>query len=106
MLKEYATYAIVKYCAENHKSGTAQALCCARCFEHQGIALTLSFMSFRHGGFTETGDAELTDREIVRTGQHGAPKGTAEICEADDEADRERDQKATRRANEDGRPSE
>jgi hypothetical protein len=25
----------------------------------------LSFTSFRHGGLTETGDAELTDREIL-----------------------------------------
>jgi len=60
----------------------------------------LSFTWFRHGGFTETGDVGLTDRETVAQGRHGSPKGTAEICEADDEADRERDQKATRRANE------
>lgn len=29
----------------------------------------LSFASFRHGGFTETGDAELTDREILAQGR-------------------------------------
>jgi hypothetical protein len=39
----------------------------------------LSFTSFRHGGFTETGDAGLTDREIVAQARHGSPKGTAEI---------------------------
>jgi hypothetical protein len=34
----------------------------------------LSFTSFRHGGFTETGDAELTDREIMAQGRHSSPK--------------------------------
>jgi hypothetical protein len=34
----------------------------------------LSFASFRHGGFTETGDAELTDREIMAQGRHSSPK--------------------------------
>jgi len=34
----------------------------------------LSFMSFRHGGFTETGDAELTDREILAQGRHTTVK--------------------------------
>lgn len=34
----------------------------------------LSFTSFRHGGFTETGDAELTDREIMAQGRHTTPK--------------------------------
>jgi hypothetical protein len=29
----------------------------------------LSFASFRHGGFTESGDAELTDREIMAQGR-------------------------------------
>jgi hypothetical protein len=28
----------------------------------------LSFTSFRHGGFTEGGDAELTDRELLAQG--------------------------------------
>ena len=31
-----------------------------------GLRDELSFTSFRHGGFTESGDAELTDREIWR----------------------------------------
>jgi hypothetical protein len=34
----------------------------------------LTFTSFRHGGFTETGDAELTDREIMAQGRHKSPK--------------------------------
>jgi len=34
----------------------------------------LSFTSFRHGGFTETGDAELTDREIMAQGRHKSVK--------------------------------
>jgi hypothetical protein len=33
-----------------------------------GLRDELSFASFRHGGFTETGDAELTDREILAQG--------------------------------------
>jgi hypothetical protein len=37
-----------------------------------GLRDELSFASFRHGGFTETGDAELTGRD------HGAgPEGNA-----------------------------
>jgi hypothetical protein len=34
----------------------------------------LSFTSFRHDGFTETGDAELTDREILAQGRHTTVK--------------------------------
>jgi hypothetical protein len=34
----------------------------------------LSFTSFRHGGFTETGDAGLTDREIMAQGRHRSVK--------------------------------
>ena len=30
----------------------------------------LSVASFRHGGLTETGDAELTDREILAQSRH------------------------------------
>jgi hypothetical protein len=33
-----------------------------------GLRDELSFTSFQHGGFTETGDAELTDREIMAQG--------------------------------------
>ena len=33
-----------------------------------------TFTSFRHGGFTETGEAELTDREIMAQGRHKSPK--------------------------------
>jgi hypothetical protein len=39
-----------------------------------GLRDELSFTSFRHGGFTETGDAELTDREILAQGRHTTVK--------------------------------
>jgi hypothetical protein len=39
-----------------------------------GLRDELSFASFRHGGFTETGDAELTDREILAQGRKAAVK--------------------------------
>ena len=39
-----------------------------------GLPDALTFASFRHGGFTEAGDAELTDREIMAQGRHKAPK--------------------------------
>jgi hypothetical protein len=35
-----------------------------------GLRDELSFTSFRHGGFTEGGDAELTDREMLAQGRH------------------------------------
>jgi len=39
-----------------------------------GLRDELSFTSFRHGGLTETGDAELTDREILVQSRHTTPK--------------------------------
>ena len=39
-----------------------------------GLRDQLSFASFRHGGFTETGDAELTDREIMAQGRKATVK--------------------------------
>jgi hypothetical protein len=39
-----------------------------------GLRDELSFASFRHGGFTEAGDAELTDRQIMAQGRHKSPK--------------------------------
>jgi hypothetical protein len=39
-----------------------------------GLRDELSFTSFRHGGFTETGDAELTDREIMAQGRKATVK--------------------------------
>jgi hypothetical protein len=39
-----------------------------------GLRDELSFASFRHGGFTEAGDAELTDRELMAQGRHKSPK--------------------------------
>jgi hypothetical protein len=34
-----------------------------------GLRDELSFGSFRHGGFTEAGDAELTDKELMAQGR-------------------------------------
>jgi hypothetical protein len=39
-----------------------------------GLRNGLTFTSFRHGGFTEMGDAELTDRQIMAHGRHTTPK--------------------------------
>lgn len=39
-----------------------------------GLRDELSFTSFRHGGLTETGDAELTDREILAQSRHTTAK--------------------------------
>jgi hypothetical protein len=39
-----------------------------------GLRDELTFTSFRHGGFTEAGDAELTDRQIMAQGRHKSPK--------------------------------
>jgi hypothetical protein len=45
-----------------------------------GLRNELSFTSLRHSGFTETGDAGLTDREILR-GIDAPPHLTAAPCE-------------------------
>jgi hypothetical protein len=39
-----------------------------------GLRDELSFTSFRHGGFTEGGDAELTDREMLAQSRHSTVK--------------------------------
>jgi hypothetical protein len=39
-----------------------------------GLRDELSFTSFRHGGFTEAGDSEMTDREITAQGGHTTGK--------------------------------
>jgi hypothetical protein len=39
-----------------------------------GIRDELTFQSFRHGGMTEGGDAELTDRELLAQSRHTTPK--------------------------------
>jgi hypothetical protein len=39
-----------------------------------GLRDELTFTSFRHGGFTEAGDAELTDRQIMAQGRHKSIK--------------------------------
>ena len=39
-----------------------------------GLRSELTFASFRHGAFTEMGDAELSDRMIMAQGRHKSPK--------------------------------
>jgi ligand-binding sensor domain-containing protein len=39
-----------------------------------GLRDELTFTSFRHGGFTGTGDAEMTDRQITAQGAHTTGK--------------------------------
>jgi hypothetical protein len=39
-----------------------------------GLRDVLSFTSFRHGGFTEAADADLTDAEIRAQGRHKSAK--------------------------------
>jgi hypothetical protein len=39
-----------------------------------GLCDELTFTSFRHGGFTEAGDAELTDAQIRAQGRHKSTK--------------------------------
>jgi hypothetical protein len=39
-----------------------------------GLRPELTFTSFRHGGLTEMGDAELTDRQIMAQSRHKSPK--------------------------------
>jgi hypothetical protein len=39
-----------------------------------GLREELTFTSFRHGGFTEAGDAELTDSQIRAQGRHKSAK--------------------------------
>jgi hypothetical protein len=39
-----------------------------------GLRPELTFASFRHGAFTEMGDAELSDRMIMAQGRHKSPK--------------------------------
>ena len=39
-----------------------------------GLRDELTFASFRHGGFTEAGDAELTDAEMRAQGRHKSAK--------------------------------
>jgi hypothetical protein len=39
-----------------------------------GLRAELTFASFRHGGFTEMGDAELSDPQIRAQGRHKSTK--------------------------------
>ena len=38
-----------------------------------GLRPELTFTSFRHGGLTEMGDADLTDRQIIAQSRHKSP---------------------------------
>jgi hypothetical protein len=59
-----------------------------------GLRDELSFTSFRHGGFTKGGDAELTDREMLAQGPHTTVEGVAKVHQAHETADRQRRQEA------------
>jgi hypothetical protein len=59
-----------------------------------GLRDELSFTSFRHGGFTEGGDAELTDREMLAQGRHMTVKVLSKYTKRTDTADRQRCQEA------------
>jgi hypothetical protein len=64
-----------------------------------GLRDELSFASFRHGGFTEAGDAELTDRELMAQGRHKSTKVLGKYVKRTMRQVAKRPQ-ATRRANE------
>ena len=63
-----------------------------------GLRDELTFTSFRHGGFTEAGDAELTDREIMAQGRHKSASA-AQIRQAHHAAGRGRRRETPRDAN-------
>jgi hypothetical protein len=43
-------------------------------FAKAGLRPELTFASFRHGGLTEAGDSDMTDREIIAQSAHSSPK--------------------------------
>jgi hypothetical protein len=63
-----------------------------------GLRDELSFTSFRHGGFTEAADSDLTDAEI-RAGPAQVGEGAATIRQADHETGRGRGEEAPVDAN-------
>ena len=65
-----------------------------------GLRDELSFTSFRHGGFTEAADADLSDAEIRAQGRHKLGEGAAALRQADHEAGRRGCEEAPRGANE------
>ena len=67
-----------------------------------GLRDELTFTSFRHGGFTEAADAELTDAEIRAQGRHKSAKVLPTLRQAHHEAGRGRGEEAARDANESG----
>ena len=67
-----------------------------------GLRDELSFTSFRHGGFTEAADADLTDAEIASGGAAQVGEGAAALRQAHHEAGRGRGEEAARDANESG----
>ena len=49
-----------------------------------GLRDELSFTSFRHGGFTEAADADLTDAEIRAQGRHRSAKVAVGVSRSED----------------------
>ena len=65
-----------------------------------GLRDELTFTSFRHGGFTEAADADLTDAEMRAAGRHKSAKVLPTLRQAHHEAGRGRGEEAARDANE------
>jgi hypothetical protein len=65
-----------------------------------GLRDELTFASFRHGGFTEAGDAELTDAEMRAPGAAQVGQGASAVRQTDHAAGRQGHPKAARGANE------
>ena len=64
-----------------------------------GLRDELTFTSFRHGGFTEAADADLTDAEMRAQGRHKSAKVLPTLRQAHHEAGRGRGEEAARDAN-------
>ena len=67
-----------------------------------GLRDELTFTSFRHGGFTEAADADLTDAEMRAQGRHKSAKVLPTLRQAHHETGRGRGEEAARDANESG----
>ena len=65
-----------------------------------GLRDELTFTSFRHGGFTEAADADLSDAEMRAQGRHKSAKVLPTLRQAHHEAGRGRGEEAARDANE------
>jgi hypothetical protein len=64
-----------------------------------GLRDELTFTSFRHGGFTEAADADLSDAEIRAAGATQIREGAATLRQTDDETGRRWHQEAPRQPN-------